>query len=420
MQNKKRVLFLCESYYRLPSPNGICIQKISEHLVNSGIDVDIITLFSELSQKEKEIINSVSVYRVDPGCIKRYIYINRDSNSFFKQNIYKLTLKLSAFNGMIHALNYPLLSKKQIKNIEKKALELKKVNNYDYIICVYQQIHPVLAGINLKKIFPNTKLILYTLDAISGGWVPTIMRSKQIPMRSLKRWEQYIFSNVDKIFIMDSHVNYYKKREYSSFKEKIEVLDIPLLSLQPARKHLCLDSKKHLVFTGTMSTFTANPIYFFEAVKYLDEDIVIDIYGKIFPDILKQLNLNPEFGKKILYHGMIEHNDIIEIQNNADVLLNFGNSNPNMIPSKIFEYMSTRNKIITFTHSNSDSSLPYLKKYENILIIDENNCDIRKVAEQINQFVHENSVKISNETMKKSFYKNTPEYFKEKLLQCNS
>ena len=86
-----------------------------------------------------------------------------------------------------------------------------------------------------------------------------------------------------------------------------------------------------------------------------------------------------------------------------------------MIPCKIFEYMSTGNKIISFTHSEMDSSLPYMKKYPLALIIQEDDFLNDKNIELILDFIlNENSCPDS-EMLEKIFIKNTPKFFVESI-----
>lgn len=417
LEMKEKVLFICESYYDNPSPNGICVQKIAEYLAKTGIKVNILTLFSNRYQDSIKEINGVTIYRVDPGWINRKIYIYKDSKKKITNIKKKIVYELSRINGLFHAFQYPLLSHKQINNLTNKAIELHNSHNYNHVVVVYQQIHPVLSGIKLKKNDPNIDLVLYTLDALSGGWIPNILHSKTIPMNSLKKWEKYIFNNVDRIFAMESHRKYYETNNYDKYFSKLFYLDIPLLSFD--RNNCRKESKtKHLVFTGSMNTFTANPQYLLKILGDID-NIVVDIYGNINDEILDELRKSKFYNNKIFFYGKLNYKDIKNIQNNADILLNFGNSNPNMIPCKIFEYISTKNKIISFSHSLVDSSLPYMKRYSNALIIFEDDESITENIQKINEFIKIKRNEIENNHLEEIFKKNTPKYFKECLIHKN-
>ena len=412
----KSILFICESYYRAPSPNGICVQSVAEQAIKEGHRVDIVTVFNDEHQIEYEVVNGVHIHRVDPGFIRRELYKSNPTIHPELQNRQKLILKLSALNGLIKAFRYPFLSEKQVTNLQKKAEELYKLNKYQYVVVVYHQIHPVLAGIRLKQTFPVIDLILYTLDAISGGWVPNILHSHKIPMCSLKRWERYFFENVDRVFAMESHYQYYQTEEYAKYKDKIFYLDIPLLNpIKQEKISYAPKDKIRFVFTGSMHKDTANPGYLLKLLPHL-LNVCVDIYGNISPDIMNKIKDSGLIDNQIFYHGRVSHDEVLGIQRNADILLNFGNANSNMIPCKIFEYISSGRPILSFTHSKADSSLPYMYKYPNTMVVEESSEQIVDNSKKIERFINENRC-VDINFIQNSFKKNTPSYFLQLLIE---
>ena len=412
----KNVLFICESYFYRASPNAICVQAVAEELVSQGCKVNIATLFNAKGQPAVETINGVTVSRVDAGLIETALFNNEDKTDPKQVKKRKRVLKLSKLNGLFRAFSYPLLSKKQVKNLFVKAEEIYREEKIDYCVVVYHKIADVLAGIKLKKKHPDIKLILYTLDAISGGWVPTIMRSKKIPMNSLKRWERFFFKNIDKTFAMESHRKYYESDgAYDKYKDKIEYLDIPLLQKSDEKEtNKKEDESISLVYTGSMHKDTANPEYLIKLLSGI-KCVKIYIYGNVSDEIKEVLKKLPEYNERLFLMGRKEHAEIGKIQQSADVLLNFGNANPNMIPCKIFEYISTGKKIISFTHSDKDSSLPYMEKYPLALIVKEDDGLIEENVNSINGFIKGEKNNADYSSLEKIFIKNTPKYFCDRL-----
>lgn len=411
----KNVLFICESYYYYPSPNAICVKGVAEQLLKDGHKTVVLTLFNSEGQKEYENIEGVDIYRVDPGFIERNLYLNKACDTVKKRKKYSQILGLSRINGLLHAFQYPLLSGKQVKNLYFKADTLYTHIKFDVCVCVYHKIADVLAGILLKKKHPNLKLILYTLDAISGGWIPSIIHSKKLPLASLKRWEKYFFAHIDKMFAMESHRSFYETEEYRPYAPLIEYLDIPLLvaTLSPPLHNI--RDKKHLLFTGGMHKDTANPQYLLKLLEHLP-DVVFDIYGQVSSEIRSEIENNLLFNHRLFLHGSINHDKILDLQKAADVLVNFGNANPNMIPCKIFEYMSTCHKIISFTHAETDSSLPYIRNYPLGLIIKEDDEHLDSNARAIRDFIANDISHVDPSLVEEAFIKNTPEYFVNCIL----
>lgn len=400
----KKILFICESYFEKASPNGVCVQEVAECLAKRGHKVSVVTFFNALNQNKYSLINGVEVYRVNPGYIETKLYENENDEKKRKS-----ILKLSRINGALHAFKYPLLSRKQVNNLYKKANQLCLEKGLDICVSVYHKIADVLAGIKLKQKHKELKLILYTLDSISGGYVPRILHSKKIPTNSLYRWEKYFFKNVDSIFAMNSHREYYNQEKYSAFVSKMEFLDIPLLKV----RNVTNNSGNKAIFTGSLFPSGADPRYLLKIIGALN--LEVHFYGYIDPEIEKEILMNEELNKKVFIEGTISHEQALKVQNEANILINFGNANPNMIPCKIFEYISANKKILSFTHSVIDSSLPYLLKYENGIIIDENEENDSKNIKVINEFVQREFKPITKENLQQEFKENSPEYFCDKL-----
>ena len=410
----KNVVIMCDTYLPKCSPNGICVSQVAKALSERNDNVRIVTTLNIEGQNAVENIDGIDVYRVDPGFVVRELMATDDKTDSASVKRRNKALKVSSLSGAINGFRYPLTAPVQVKNYYNCVEQLNNEQKIDVLVCCYHKIAAVAAGIKFKKTHPGTKFIVYTLDAISGGLVFPVLHSMKISMNSLKKWEKKIFTSVDKAFVMESHRSHYDSKEYDIYRDKLEFLDIPLIRTDRKGNSEQKD-KLHFVYTGLMSIVTANPKSFLDLLKSLNtEDFVFDIYGIVTPeieDIIKSSGLSEE---NVVLHGKVPYEDIDAIQKNADILLNFGNANPCMIPCKIFEYISTGKKILSFTHSEKDSSLPYLKIYPNALIIDENG-DTEQNVERIRVFMKSEAVDINKEKLSQLYEKNMASYFCQQI-----
>ena len=78
------------------------------------------------------------------------------------------------------------------------------------------------------------------------------------------------------------------------------------------------------------------------------------------------------YNMRIFLHGFLTHEAIMQIYTESDFLLNIGNTNTAMLPSKLFEYMSTGKPIICTYTSKYDTSNEYIIKYPNSILLNEN------------------------------------------------
>ena len=91
------------------------------------------------------------------------------------------------------------------------------------------------------------------------------------------------------------------------------------------------------------------------------------------------------------------------------MLLNLGNKNASLTPSKIFEYMSYGKPIISTFCVDNDTSAAYLRRYSCALLLDERDADLDGAAERLRQFIFDNRYTLIpyGETEQR-FYGNTP------------
>src|SRR5699024_3861876 len=124
----------------------------------------------------------------------------------------------------------------------------------------------LISSIFLQKKFPDIILMMYFLDTISSGTPPKFLTKKWLLKRGLK-WENYLFSWADIIFILEAHRDHFLKPVYKIYREKIRIVDIPLVrSLEKKNidKDIIESSKIKLVFTGTLLKNVRNPQYFLD------------------------------------------------------------------------------------------------------------------------------------------------------------
>ena len=402
------VIFITDSYYPNPSPNAICVEKLRTEFNKRNIKTDIVALRTFPKQKCK--LQDKSVHFVSPDILYGSLYnFSKTPKTLVIKSISILFRIRSLFNGFM----WPLLSLSHLFKYTKQVGKLLESSSDETIVIgVYKSLEAAAAGAFAKKIWGKGTFFLYTLDAVSGSIIPSIYGSKVVSKISIKRWEKFLFTNYDYLYLMNSHKSYYSNKEYDNYRCSIRYVDIPLFFSHQNIRHIYTD-KKHLVFTGSLSKNTAYPIYLFELLEYIkDDNICVDFYGTTEDKTI--LNLI-EHSRYAIFHGKVSHDEIVKIQDNADFLLNFGNATPCAIPCKIFEYFSTSNPVISFLKIDDDASEPYVQRYPNSLMIDERKA-IQENAELFVQFINSEHI-ADKEKIKKAFIDNAPETTVNKILK---
>ena len=397
-----RVIFVTDSYFPKPSPNALCVSKLKGEFERRRIDVHIVALRT-FDRETILVPDNNSVTFVEPN--RAYSALIQANTSGDSKKIARLS-KLFRLRGAVYGLFWPLMSLRHLNNyVNALRHVLDQSDEETVVIGVYKSLEAALAGAIVKKTYSKAFYILYTLDAVSGSIIPTIYGRRSIAMNSIRRWEKRLFGSYDKIYLMESHRDYYSNVYYDWCREKMRFVDIPLLyKAEKEDNSNTLKGAKRLIYTGYLSRTAANPIYFLDMLDNIgDLNISVDFYGKCSDaEITARIERSPYAE----YHGPVPAEMIPQIQNQATALLNFGNDTPCAIPCKIFEYFSTGKPVISMFKIDDDASRPYMSKYSLSLQLDER-LPIYENAMKFRHFIND-SQQYSQVDAAAIFQANTP------------
>lgn len=389
------------------SATGICTLNVAKDLIQRGYKVDILTYGNE-----KEI-------DLDDGDIRYFVirpklalalrerkfkieWINKIISQLYKIQVAVTSLFMWPWNSPFFTIR-----------LYRKIVKLYNKNKYIAIIPVYTQIDSLIAASLLKKKNKNMIYIPYFLDSLSGGPTPKLLTEKTKIKKGLA-WEEKLLRDAKGVVIMKSAESHHEKYSISkSYYSKMKILDIPMFTSREKNTDKYTKERQKLVvsYIGSLPLSIRNPYYGLKMLSTMD-GIEIRIIGKM-PDSLEF----HEFCKKrnIALVGEIPHSEVENYILESDILINFGNKVVEMVPSKIFEYMSFHKPILSFTSLRNEPSIPYLEKYPKACIIYEND-EIENNYKKIEKFFKEYSqLVVSNEQLEKIFYLNMPKAFGDYL-----
>lgn len=417
----KKILIILGSYFPNPSANGICVKQVAEEFKARGVDVSVLATQTK-GLSEHEIIDDVNIYRIKSRWIHRLFELSEG----YKQNnikwiFQKLLLFLNKIKNILFFPTWPLISPIYTYRYYKKANELHKQYKYDGILSVYTPIDSLIAGALIKKKHTDMKFMLYFLDTLSGGIPPKGFNREWLENRGYK-WEKKLFNIADSIFVMKSHEQNYSKAIYNKFKSKIQVVDIPLMrriKISTGINEINFNKRKvNIVYTGSLLKHIRNPSYMFKIFSRITNDFLFHIFGGgDCSDLIDDYIIDNK-GIKIIKHGFVRYETANNAIMHSDILINIGNINGNLIPSKIFEYMATGKPIISFYKYEKEPSILYLKKYPLSLLIKEDIELIDENTKRIVDFINENNnMSVEYNKVENIFKNNTAERTVDEMLK---
>lgn len=405
------------------SATGYCAKLVAEELAKRGHIVHIVSAYSE-EKESVECDGHLFVHEILGRRVKQLKTLClKSSNSIIKRFgvlltlIHKLLVQIKGIFSII-----PLFDDTSL--LYRKAASIIDTHRVDLIIPVVNPRESIIAANRLHKKY-NVPYVPYYLDSIVGNIGFRILTKKWYIKRALKYEEKRVRDSKG-IIMMQSIKGTYDNISLESYPyvSKISYLDIPLLTIQPkdpkeGNSVFLFDGQFSILFIGTMPNRVRDPRYVFHMADALaKDDIHFYFAGK--SDYMNDLNELIDKNQNVHFLGQIEHSVIPNYVAEVDVLLNIGNSIKGMLPSKVFEYMSYQKPILSTIKHPNDLSIPYLKQYGAVHIIDETQ-PLQKNIDETQKFIQqvrsgEFLIKVSDLVKENgALYSNTPTCFCEKV-----
>lgn len=284
----------------------------------------------------------------------------------------------------------------------------------DVVICSIGAQHNIRIGSRIKENYPDIKYVPYFLDSIMGGAKLRIMPQKLHNMKALRYEDKYL-KNAGSIVMMKYVEEKYRSlAQLPSYFNKIKFLDLPLYnpdnySIVAEHKHFAPDSI-NIFFAGSMPKNIRDPRFIlsvFHRVQRPDLNLYIAGTSYYQEDLVNLAKVD----SRVHLLGVTPHEKVLEMMNEADILLSIGNNLDCMIPCKIFEYMSTGKPILATYKRDTDPSIGYFRFYKNSLLLDEK-ADLDETSKRIESFIKRFKENNKQERVD-ALYNNTPTAFCE-------
>ncbi len=410
-------LFMTDAYYPKPSANGNCVREIVKNLRKRGHRVFTISWEEDCQIQEN----------TDDYTIKTW-YVLRTPSVYLKSNVKK---KLISLGGAISHNLSPVSYWSYVRQYLKIAKTIIKETDIHCIICAQFPFEAVCAGYILKKRHPNLRFMTYELDYFSEaseGNLPTfIYRFRKI---IYKTWYRKIYKLTARVLYMEPHKLNYERENYYGFKEKFFgifpplLLDLELRTDQTERFEYQKVMKSHsnikMLYSGVLLVNVRPPISCCRILAICNNSIPLhcDFFSRgDYEDFL--VEQAQRFPGVFHPNGYVSQKELAECIRNTDVLLSIGNSVSEMLPSKIFSYMTYQKPIIHFSQQEKDMAADILKYYPYALVIPDNISDY-EAAKRIVEFIQQFHTKhmLDYKTLLKKFEKCTPDYTADIIEMC--
>lgn len=399
----KNILFLLDYYQENISANGVCCRNVAECLAKKGYNV-FVGCYRPLVAPTEEIQNGVQV-------IKTWTMPAVPAHKTLKE---KVEIYFRWLNPFSHRPATAMRSREEV--IYKSACRIIAEKEIDTVVCIHLPCESLLVGRRIKKRYPEVYLCAYQLDTLSGGNLPRFLPQSYTRKRRVA-WERYLFQSMDRVILMRASMKHHLRyTSHEAWTDRVVYGDIPLFV--PVLNNSVRKSDGNNVrvaFTGTMTETLRTPYHILNVFRRLKRYHVNLIIAGVNHCQINDFESCASV--EVTELGLIEHEQVLHLLEDSDVLLNIGAKNTSLLSGKIFEYLSFGKPIIETFWDKGDVTLPYLDKYPLALILDERDPDLDKQAVMVECFFDYclgKSVDVMR--LAEMFHENSPDYFEELLL----
>lgn len=191
-----------------------------------------------------------------------------------------------------------------------------------------------------------------------------------------KREELYAWKHLNRMVIPKLLSDDYQDPAFAPWRHKLVEAEFPGITKRiSANTEISFaPNKVNLLFAGNFYEKIRSPKYLLDLMDVMPENICLTIlggvYGNFSADISSHINQLCGEGKLRMLSA-VPATQARAAMEKADFLVNIGNLVDNQLPSKLFEYFSTGKPVIHLQQIPDCPCVPYLKRYENALILQE-------------------------------------------------
>ena len=410
----KKILFLTRSYPNtLGSATVLCTHRVMECVAESGLyEVHVLCCRFPGEDKNEIGMKNLNVHRFRPSLWKNFRNcISTNKKYQHLDRICELIQKIITIPFFPQTL--PITTTRYYR----AAAKLHQKEAFDLIISEHHGLDSLLTGCRLMKKFEGLNHVALLWDPVRGQ-IPTTKLPQSYTDYKIGKVEEFVSKYTTLQISTQSMQAYHKNHGDVAAAQRI-YLDIPGI-LKPEDEvptdYLSFLDKDYVnvVFSGLLNQKERNAL---PIIKLLNQCDIAERINLVFFSRGQQSSIEKEipfFKGRITQHDYIPLKELHTIYRHADYLLNVSHINANMVPSKIFEYMSYGKPIISTYVTDGDAAEKYISRYPEGLCIDLKQSN-EEIVKKINNFFSQKHQLVEFEIIKEMYGENTPEIFVRKI-----
>lgn len=394
-----RVLYIVDEAYPTTSANGRIVYRIIDELLTHP-DLQISILCRACTQEQL----AIKEYKGCPIIHEHTVHALKSE---------RLNQRLGKYKYLRYFINpraiyYRLSNESNYYNAEAKLWIRRHIDDFDMIVANSMPFEPL----EIASAFGKRKPVVYYKMEPVAHYLNHDDFEKG--MQQEEEWD----NQANAIVMTDLIYKYYQQYAKPENIKKVVVAQFPCVidrGEQTTSSHPQSSEECNLVYVGKFYNDKRDPRYLFSLMEVMaDKGIHLTIAGSTEHSRLPKEVIEKYFTNKlpyITYLGELSAEKADELLREADILVHQGNKVPDLMPSKILDYISSGKPILNIYSIDDCPTLPYMEKYDMCLNIKEGAEMTDELLDAVYRFCQENKGKrIPFAEIKEKYMDCTPEY----------
>lgn len=400
MNNK--MLIVIKNFYPSISASGNLLKKLTDSL-GKMVDVIVLTRKDNVELKKEEVVNNTEVHRI---YIKKSIidkYYEKGNIVKYAKIIFLLLKGIRYIGKQISIKNY---SYKNVKKIEKHILQIIDKEHISIIMPI--TLEEIIATLRVAK-KRNINIVPYLFEVIPVyESLPIFNIFQKIRNYRIEKIKKTLYEKSRMIFVLPVLSKYFQDTD-----KKVIITEHPMIVNETLANNN-VEENTVITYAGGLDLNIRNPEKILEIFQKMYNQKMLQhtkIYFFSYGNCQSMLEKCMEHCVGVFYSmGKVIPDIAHKRLKQSNIIITIGNHNSKLVPSKLFDCVSTGKPILHFYYDKDDIYIEYLKKYRLSKCIDLNR-NIEENVEEIYRFIKETCNKcVQFQEIVNEYKECTPEY----------
>lgn len=361
-----KLLFVCSEYCGDADAGARCIRRLRAELWRQGVPSDVLTYDWAGNAPERLADEAGAIYAAETWYRHARLARSGAGRPSMSPLRWAKVLCTRGYAVLTEGKDYAQrgMPVGSTASLSKKTAELCVKNKYDWVVSISYPFANHLAVLSACP--PGTRVALYNLDPY---WNNQTYNAARAGCRAEE--EASAYQKADLVFCTPEQLPDYQNEHFAAVRHKIVPLCYPNFARPAAgrRSTIRFDPNEiNLLYLGTVYSDIRKPdtlFWLFERAAQKEPRLHLYLIGKKYGAHTGRYleAYTQRLKNRLTVCAPVPAEETADLQQQADVLVNLGNTMHNQMPSKLLECLATGKPILNVSSQRDCNTLPLVQRY---------------------------------------------------------